>query len=83
MLIARLIPLVLELRQGPLLVIPQLIARRSLTPSLIESIRQPLVTTNNINKLINNDTQSGCDIATVELSQTMDNFQQQQTGRLL
>ena len=37
----------------------------------------------NINVLIKNDAQCGYDNLTVELSQTMDNFQQQQTGRLL
>jgi len=44
---------------------------------------QPLIKINHINKSINNDMQSGCYIATVELSQTINNFQQQQTGRLL
>ena len=44
---------------------------------------QPLIETNNINKLIKSETQCGYDNPTVELSQTMDNFQQQQTGYLL
>ena len=48
-----------------------------------KSVGQPSIETNNINKLIKNDTQYGYDNPTVELSQTMDNFQQQQTGRLL
>ena len=48
-----------------------------------KSIGQPLIEINNINKLIKNDTQCGYDNPTVKLSQTMDNFQQQQTGRLL
>ena len=38
LLIAILIPFVLELRHGPLLVMPQAMARRSLTPSLINAL---------------------------------------------
>jgi len=85
--------LVFELRQAPLLVLfinslTQEIAKRSLNPSLInkEKIGTSLVFCllkirhKNPKK---NDTQYGYNYPTVELSQTINDFQQQQTGRLL
>jgi hypothetical protein len=48
-----------------------------------KGVGQPFIEINNISKLIKSEAQCGYDSPTVELSQAMDNFQQQQTGRLL
>ena len=50
---------------------------------LSKNLGHPLVELKNINKINKSDDKRSQDSPTAELSQTMDDFQQQQTGRLL